>query len=209
METNLHRLLMNLLIDILESLWQGRDFFAGGNMFFYFSALQAKKNDYRGPDFFVVLDTEHRQRESWVVWEEGGKMPDFILEITSESTAAMDRGEKKRVYGKVLHVPEYFIYDPATRTLEGYRLGPGSEYVPISADADGRLESRQLGLLLGPHLGTHNGYRETWLRWYLPDGQLVPTREERAASLEERAASLEERLRAYEERFGPLPGPGK
>src|SRR5438552_237108 len=71
LETNIHRLLMNLLIEVLTRHWADRrDYFVGGNMCFYYSALQAKKNDFRGPDFFVVKDVEHRQRDSWVAWEE-------------------------------------------------------------------------------------------------------------------------------------------
>src|SRR5580658_7177605 len=82
MESPLHRLIMSLLIETLEMFWAGRDdFYVGGNMFFYYSALQSRKNDFRGPDFFVVLDTEHRQRESWVMWEENGQAPNLILEI--------------------------------------------------------------------------------------------------------------------------------
>ncbi len=199
METNLHRLLMMLLIEILEFLWAGRkDFFVGGNMFLYYSVLQARKNDFRGPDFFVVLDTEKRQRKSWVVWEEDGKAPDFVLEITSPSTAAVDRGDKKRIYGKALRVPEYFIYDPLTQKLEGYRLDAGGEYQPIEPDAQGRLASKRLGLSLGPLAGTWHGFTETWLRFYTPDGKLVPTEGE----------SLSQRLLEYEKRFGPLPSSG-
>jgi Uma2 family endonuclease len=222
METQLHRMLMLLLIESLELAWNDRsDYYIGGNMFFYFSALQARKNDFRGPDVFVVLDTEKRRRDSWVVWEEGGKVPDFILEITSARTESVDRGEKKRIYGKVLHVPEYFIYDPRTQKLDGYRLslGPGKDYEPVAPDAEGRLEARQLGLKLGPWQGRYCGYEDTWLRWHTLDGRLLPTQEEARVTeqaerrraeqerqrAEQRAEDLAARLRAYEERFGPLP----
>ena len=39
-------------------------------MFLYFSKTQAKNNDFRGPDVFVVMNTSRRERKSWVVWEE-------------------------------------------------------------------------------------------------------------------------------------------
>src|SRR5580658_7571290 len=82
METPLHRLIMTLLIEVLELFWADKNnFYIGGNMFFYYSALQSRKNDFRGPDFFVVLDTERRPRESWVMWEENGQAPNLILEI--------------------------------------------------------------------------------------------------------------------------------
>lgn len=54
-ESNWHRIEMNLLIDSLHYHWRQRnDYFAGGNMFIYFSAEQVRNRDYRGPDFFVV-----------------------------------------------------------------------------------------------------------------------------------------------------------
>jgi hypothetical protein len=145
----------------------------------------------------VVLDTEHKVRESWVLWEENGQVPNFILEITSPSTEATDRGEKKRIYERVLRIPEYFIYDPRAAVLEGYRLGPQRTYEPITPDTEGRIPSQQLGLLLGVVEGTYQGYHEKWLRWYTPDGNLILT------AAEERA-QLTERLKEYERRFGRL-----
>src|SRR6266516_1439857 len=77
LETARHRQQMEVLIQSLEWAWADRkDFYAGGNMFLYFSETQAKRNDFRGPDFFVVLGTDRRERRAWIVWEEGGKAPD-------------------------------------------------------------------------------------------------------------------------------------
>ncbi len=73
MESQAHRYQMTLLCETLELSWADRDVYIGANMFLYFSALQSKTNDFRGPDFFVVLGAERRFRGSWVMWEEGGK----------------------------------------------------------------------------------------------------------------------------------------
>lgn len=74
METERHGRQMNVLTGSLELEWHDRDdFYVGGNMAIYFSELQAKKNDFRGPDVFVVLDTVRREHKSWVVWQEGGR----------------------------------------------------------------------------------------------------------------------------------------
>src|SRR5687768_1123220 len=81
MESARHRMQMNLLIDSLFHAWRDRDdFYAGGNMFLYFSETQKKKNDFRGPDVFVVLHTTRRDRKSWVVWEEDGRTLDVVIE---------------------------------------------------------------------------------------------------------------------------------
>ncbi|MEO0488898.1 MAG: Uma2 family endonuclease, partial [Cyanobacteria bacterium J06659_2] len=99
METDLHLRQMLLLITSLEWLWQDRtDFFASGNLTIYFSPKQIKSQDFRGPDFFVVLNTERRTRKSWVVWEEDGKYPNVIIEVLSDSTAQSDRETKKQIY---------------------------------------------------------------------------------------------------------------
>ena len=59
LETKRHRIAMNLLIDSLYQHWSDRkDFFVGGNMFIYYSSIQAKNRDFKGPDFFVVLNVK-------------------------------------------------------------------------------------------------------------------------------------------------------
>ncbi len=202
MESNRHRLQMNLLIDSLDLHWAERpDVFVGGNMFLYFSATQAKKNDFRGPDVFVVLDTERRDRKAWVVWEEEGKLPDVIIELLSESTAEQDRGKKKRIYEKVLKIPHYVLFDPFSAELEAYQIDPQlAEYHRVPPGADGRIPVPRLGLELGVWPGEHRGIEASWLRWYDADGRLIPTAEERAAEASERAAEASERAAEASER---------
>ena len=104
LESNWHRLQINLLGDALHQHWHGRtDFFAGGNMFVYYSLEQARTRDYKGPDFFVVTGADGtRPRHSWVLWEEGGRYPNVIVELLSPSTMAQDLGPKKDLYESCL-----------------------------------------------------------------------------------------------------------
>ncbi|GET36265.1 hypothetical protein MiSe_10130 [Microseira wollei NIES-4236] len=84
LETELHLEQIMLLLKCLKWLWRDRnDFYAAGNLTIYYSAKQLKSELFRGPDFFVVLDTERKTRKSWVVWQEDGKYPNLILEIIS------------------------------------------------------------------------------------------------------------------------------
>lgn len=76
----------------------------------------------RGPDFFVVLNTERKERKSWVVWAEDGKYPNFILEILSDSTAKNDKGLKKQLYQDIFRTPDYFWFDPYTLEFAGFQL---------------------------------------------------------------------------------------
>jgi Uma2 family endonuclease len=199
METERHRKQMNVLIDSLDDAWRDRDdVYVGGNMAVYFSELQAKKNDFRGPDVFVVLDTVRRERKSWVVWGENGRTPDVVIELLSPSTEAVDRGEKMRVYSKLLRVTHYYLFDPMSGELQGYTLDPvAREYVPTPPDRSGDVPCPALGLHLGIRRGPLLGVEADWLRWVDKAGHVLPV-------AEERANTLAEQLAEYQKRFGPL-----
>src|SRR5262249_47893432 len=96
--------------------WRDRDDVCiAGDIPLYFSETQRLRRDFRVPDVYVVTETERRERKKWVVWEEDGRAPDVIIEVTSETTEKMDGGEKKTIYERLLRVPTYVIYDPAHR----------------------------------------------------------------------------------------------
>ncbi len=61
-ESNRHRIAMNVLISAVTLAYQNReDYFAGGNMFVYYSSEQARNRDYKGPDFFVALNVDGKR----------------------------------------------------------------------------------------------------------------------------------------------------
>lgn len=172
LESELHLEQIMLLLKCLKWLWRDRtDFYAAGNLTIYYSLNKSKSEDFRGPDFFVVLDTERKTRKSWVVWEEDGKYPNVILEILSESTANTDKEFKKKLYQDTFRTPDYFWFEPYTLEFAGFHLVDG-KYLPLEANNQGFLWSQQLGLYLGIHQGL--------LRFFTPEGQLVPTPEEEA-----------------------------
>ena len=196
LETDLHLRQMLLLITSLEWLWQDRnDFFASGNLTIYFSPKQIKSQDFKGPDFFVVLNTERRTRKSWVVWEEDGKYPNVIIEVLSDSTAQSDRETKKQIYQDTFRTPEYFWVDPETLEFAGFVLMAG-EYEAITPNQAGHLWSRQLGLGLGIH--------NTQLRFFNPDGSLVPTPEESAKEAQQQAEQAQQRAERLAARLQEL-----
>ncbi|WP_353930999.1 Uma2 family endonuclease [Okeanomitos corallinicola TIOX110] len=183
-ETELYLEQIMLLIKCIKWLWKNRnDFYAAGNLTIYYSPNQKKSEYFRGPDFFVVLGTERKTRKSWVVWEEDGKYPNFILEILSPSTANTDREFKKQLYQDTFRTPDYFWFDPYTLEFAGFHLLDG-EYQPLVANEKGHLWSHQLGLYLGIYDGL--------LRYFTAQGNLVPTPEESA----EQEAKKSERLAA-------------
>jgi len=181
LETELHLRQIILLLKCLEWLWRDRqDFYAAANLTVYYSPNQRKSEDFRGPDFFVVLGTERRTRKSWVVWQEEGRYPNVIVEILSPKTADTDKGLKKQIYQDTFRTPDYFWFDPESLEFAGYHLLDG-EYQPLEPNPQGHLWSQQLNLYLGIHQGL--------LRFFTPSGKLVPTPEEVAERL---AAKLRE-----------------
>lgn len=174
LESNWHRLAMNQLIENVVSHWKDRrDFFAGGNMFVYFSTEMVFDKDFRGPDVFVVTGVkEDPFRKRWVSWNEGGKHPELIVELTSESTAKVDRVVKKELYARTLRCPEYYIVDPTSKTIEAWEL-VGGAYVPIPP-VNGRYPSRLLGAHLGWWAGTYIGFPGEYPRLFDPAGTLRP-----------------------------------
>ncbi|WP_017306114.1 Uma2 family endonuclease [Spirulina subsalsa] len=201
LESNRHRIAMNVLIEAVHQAYQGReDYFAGGNMFVYYSRQQVKNKDFKGPDFFVALDVDGtRERQGWVVWDEEGRYPDVIVELMSPSTASQDTGKKKQLYAQTFHTRDYFVYDPFNPdSLEGWHLSPHFAYENITPDERGWLWCASLGLWLGLWEGTILRETATWLRFYDPEGNLILLGTERAEQAE--SALAQERQEKEQER---------
>jgi hypothetical protein len=176
-------------------------------MFVYPSLDQVRHQDFRGPDFFVVLGVPKRERKSWVVWQEG-KGP----------TAAQDKGEKKAIYQDRLRVPEYFWFDPCSGEWAGFVLR-NEGYAALAADGQRRLVSQKLALALVRWQGFYQEIEARWLRWATLNGALLQTPQEvavaaqrqvadaqrQAIEAQQHAATLEARLARYRQRFGDLP----
>ena len=191
MESSLHYMQLLLLVTCLEWLWRERnDFFIGANLTIYFSRQQLKNKDFRGPDFFLVKDTEKRPRNSWVVWEEDGRYPDLIIELLSESTAHVDRNLKKELYQNRFHTPEYFWFSPENLEFVGFEL-VGNSYQEIVPNARGWRWSQVLGLYLGVEGGK--------LRYFTTDGDLVPTPEEAAMMSQQQAQAAQQEAQAAQQ----------
>lgn len=182
LETYLHLQQMILLLTCLEWWWRDRqDFFAAGNLTIYYSPRQRKSDHFRGPDFFVVLGTEHKPRKSWVVWEEEGKYPNVIVEILSETTATSDRELKKQIYQDTFRTPDYFWFDPESLEFKGFHLVDG-QYEELEPNANGWLWSHQLRLYLGIH--------QSQLRFFTPEEKLVATPNEEVERLANKLREL-------------------
>ncbi|MEH1940339.1 MAG: Uma2 family endonuclease [Nostoc sp.] len=196
LESDRHRDQIDLLIRILKLWWRERqDFYASGNLTIYYSPNQKKSEKFCGPDFFVVLGTQKKDRKSWVVWQEDGKYPNLIVEILSSSTTAVDKSLKKQVYQDTFRTPDYFWFDPVTMELQGFHLVDG-KYQEIQVTTDGRLWSQQLELYLGVYEGK--------LRFFTTENQLILSSEELAEQERLRAEQAEERAQQAEQEIARL-----
>ncbi len=118
----------------------------------------------RRPDLLVAfgVDPEVYRRSNGYIVSEQGKAPDFVLEVASESTGAIDVGAKRVDYAR-LGIPEYWRFDETGEyhgaRLAGDRLVEGRyEPIPIETVSDGVLQGYSPALNL-------------YLRW--EDGALV------------------------------------
>ncbi len=186
MESSLHYQQLALLVSCLEWYWRDRqDFFIGANLTVYYDHQQLRRRAFLGPDFFLVRAVEHKPRNSWVVWAEGGRYPDLIIELLSDSTAKVDRTSKKTLYQNVFRTPEYFWFSPVSLELVGFRLLLGV-YQPITADEQGRYWSEMLGLSLGVEDG--------WLRYFEQNGDKVLTPAETAEQEYQRVEQAQQQV---------------
>jgi Uma2 family endonuclease len=194
LETDWHREQIELLIRQLKWFWRDRqDFYVTGNLTIYYSPNQLKSEYFRGPDCFVVLGTTPESRKSWVVWQEGGKYPNVIIELLSDSTAKVDKGLKKQIYQDTFRSPDYFWFDPYSLEFAGFHLIDG-QYQPLTPNDSGWLWSEQLNLFLG--------LQGEDLRFFTKAGVLVQLPEEDMQQQldQERQRAEQERQRAEQER---------
>ena len=125
-----------------------------------------------------------------------GPVPQVVMEFLSESDCgeySMQSGRKIGkwyFYERIIKVPTYVIFDPASGELEAHALSDG-RYERKELSADGRYFIADLGLWVGVWEGTRDSYTGFWLRWWTADGELVLWSEEWAKEAEAQAKEAE------------------
>ena len=193
------------------------DVYVSGDLLIYY---RMNDNTVRlAPDVFVVFGIDDHLRSSYIIWREGGKTPDFVLEIASPGTFIRDMTEKRALYAAI-GVTEYWRFDPTGQlfspALVGERLGEDGEYEPIEigADDDGILrgysEVLELDVCQRPDgdLRLFDPETQTWLSYLAEEVAARQTaeteRDEAQAARDEAQAARNEaeaRARALEERL--------
>jgi Uma2 family endonuclease len=140
--------------------------YVSGNLFIRYEQDLAEKRV--APDIFVVFGMSNKDRVSYTIGEDGGKAPDFVLEVISKGRRTKDRKQNPLIY-KYLGVKEYFQYDPSSKlskssALNGVRL-ENEKYLAIASSVlpDGTLSLHSEVLGLDLHL-----YSDKKFRFYDP-----------------------------------------
>jgi Uma2 family endonuclease len=146
-----------------------------------------------GPDILVAFGRPKGDRGSYKQWVEGGIAPQVVFEVLSPGDRR-DEMERKFQFYQRYGVEEYYVYDPDTGALEGWRRR-GGKLTRIRRMRG--FVSPRLGIRFEPGLGPDN------LTIIHPDGERFLTFHEnsqRAEEAERRRAA--ERQRADEAEQG-------
>ena len=131
-----------------------REYFEGRGDVFVSNAVFLSYDSTNGnarvqPDLFIDFGVDEpaiRQNlPNFWVWETG-KVPDFVMEVASPSTASNDLGSKRDLYER-LGVTEYWRFDPTGGDLYGQRMAGerlvDGRFLPYEIDC--RTDGSELG----------------------------------------------------------------
>ena len=171
------------------------------------------------PDLFIAFGVDAAairvNLPNFWIWETG-KVPDFVMEVASPSTAANDLGRKRELYER-LGVAEYWRFDPTGgdlygQPMAGERLVEGRYLTcQLITAADGTIRGRSelLNLDFSRHSGGFDILDPSTGRTIDPMVNVHETLQEalaerdsaraRAALAEEEIARLREQLRSIEQ----------
>ncbi len=202
------------IVSIVELHLGGPTTAVSGDTFVYYVEGDPKK--WVSPDCYVAfgVDVESIRRfNTYRVWETG-KVPDFVLEIGSPSTASNDMGPKRDLYAS-LGVREYWRFDPTGGDHYGEPLVGeylvGGEYRRFEMSAGPGVASRGHSPLLGLDLCWTEGRLRfydpaaaRWLENHAESAARAESAEYLAAAEQTRANAAETRANAAEARMAEM-----
>ena len=136
---------LHILSDRFTNFGRVPDIFLSSNTFICYDPNDL--NVRVSPDCYIAFGVDAaaiRRRRLYLPWE-AGKVPDFVLEVASESTGRQDTLEKRALYARI-GIGEYWRFDPTGGDYHGDAMGGdvliGGEYRPLelSTEPDGVLK---------------------------------------------------------------------
>ena len=147
------------------------------------------------PDYYIAFGVDEnsiRRRRLYLPWE-AGKVPEFALELASDTTYRNDLQRKPGIYARI-GITEYWRFDPTGGELYGEPLWGGTlvdgEYqpIPLTTEPDGVLKGYSTVL----EISLCWIEERNWLRFYDPaSGSYLSTLPEMHAALGSERAALE------------------
>jgi Uma2 family endonuclease len=135
--------------------------FVAGDLLWY--PVEGHPEIRAAPDTMVVFGRPKGDRGSYQQWREGDLAPHVVFEVLSPGNRFMEMTRKFRFYDKY-RVEEYYIYDPDTGELAGWRR------------VDGRLADIEAMIgWVSPRLGVRFEIEGGELVLYRPDGRRFAT----------------------------------
>jgi Uma2 family endonuclease len=172
----------------LEAMYRDRpDVFVAGDLLWY--PVEGDSETRQAPDAMVAFGRPKGRRGSYMQWVEGGIAPQVVFEVLSPGNRPAEMAFRLQFYDR-FGVEEYYIYDPDTGALEGYRRrGRGLKKIGRMAG----YVSPRLGIRFEPGKGPDN------LRIIRPDGRRFKTFQEVDAERDELAIQVDEAARQRDE----------
>ncbi len=181
--------------------------FVAGDLLWY--PVQGKPKIRQAPDIMVAFGRHKGYRGSYRQWEEGGIAPQVVFEILSPGNRFGEMQRKEDFYDRY-GVEEYYVYDPETVELFGWRRDGGVlRRIPsmqgyVSPLLGIRFELGDDLRIIGPDNRPFATYVE--LAQQRTEAERAKQEAERAKQETERAANEQlERLRAQIKALGGEP----
>jgi Uma2 family endonuclease len=110
-----------VLADNLQALFRDRaDVFVCGNQNWY--PVEGDPTICAAPDVYAVFGRPKGHRPSWKQWEEANVPMTVVFEVLSPKNTGEEMAAKFDFYDEY-GVEEYYVYNPDTNHLQGYRRG--------------------------------------------------------------------------------------
>ncbi len=190
-------LLTEALIPHLKETTDG-NYQIGQDLGIYWRMDDPPTNGCKAPDWCYIPGVppllNGQLRLSYVMWHEGLR-PLVVMEFVSgdgrDERDATPLTGKFWVYANGIGAPYYVIHDRARGLLEVYHRD-GNGYQRPAPDSEGRYPIPAMGLLIGHWTGNYREIDGLWLRFFKPDGSLLPTDGEQKATLRARVDAEQE-----------------
>jgi Uma2 family endonuclease len=171
------------------------DVYVGTDLLWY--AVEGKPALRAAPDILVAFGRPKGDRGSYRQWDEGGIAPQVVFEILSPGNRPGEMKRKFQFYER--HgVEEYYIYDPFSGSLEGWRRR-GRALKKIARIRG--FVSPRLGIRFEPGTGQNSltviGRDGQPFITPLETAQRLAAAEQRAETAEQRAARYAAKLREF------------